>query len=145
MKRSEGRSRSLRLRESYPISRRFVFRELIGWLLGAAGIVLLLILVENSSSVLDAAAPAVSRIDPYASAQKAESRISSDFFTLDKAALLVVMLFLTLKGVYLKLYEATYFYAVQRDRLVIRKGLLARETAMFPLGKITEIYLERSF
>ena len=49
------------------------------------------------------------------------------------------------KFVYEELYQTRYRYAIEAGHLVICKGLFLKERGSFPLSRITEVYLDRSW
>lgn len=49
------------------------------------------------------------------------------------------------KFIYEHLYHSRYRYAIEAGHLVICKGLILKERGSFPLSRITEVYLDRTY
>ncbi len=56
---------------------------------------------------------------------------------------LVFILALAWEIAYPFLYYVTYFYDVDRDNVIIRKGILAKREITLPFARITDVYVEQ--
>jgi len=115
------------LRKLFPVSQRRVAKRVVPWFL--------LALVVNFAII-----SFVSSLDGNVGDSLVE--------TAQSVALLILFLSIAtivLKLVYEELYQTRYRYAIEAGHLVICKGLFLKERGSFPLSRITEVYLDRSW
>jgi len=115
------------LRKLYPVSQLRVAKRVIPWVLAA--IILNWALINAVSSL--------------------DGTVSGDALSgIQNTVLIIIALSIigcVLKFVYEELYQSRYRYAIEAGHLVICKGLFLKERGSFPLSRITEVYLDRSW
>lgn len=116
------------LSKRYPISRRLVIKRVLPWLSVFSGLGCFVLAVRfNAAGQIGfiSSMPAVQQI----------------LLLLLSAAFLIFIG----KLVYEILWRTCYYYAIEDSNLVISKGILIRQRGSFPLSRITDVYLNRSF
>ena len=132
----------LRLRKVYPISGRYIWKELASPWSVMIGILLAIVLCISL-------AVEIGRLfEPDSSGVKAgEAALGAPIVFYLQAGSMVAfvsfVLVLLFRGIYLKLSEMAYYYAVQGNQFVIRRGIVLKETIVFPLRNLTEVYVEQ--
>ena len=124
----EPESFNVNLRRKYPLSYWVVIKRTISWVcLWLIGFLLTIYTQSVDSSAL---------ISPVAEAQ------------IDQ---IVLVLFLGVSAVsaafiiYEVMYRTSYYYAIKEGHLVVAKGVILRQRGSFPLSRITDVYLTRTF
>lgn len=115
------------LRKLYPVSQRRVAKRVLPWVVGC-------------TFINWAVFSFVSSLSAYADESVLQVAQNS-FICLLALSILGCLIFF----IYEELYHSRYRYAIEAGHLVICKGLFLKERGSFPLSRITEVYLERSF
>ena len=116
------------LKREFPISHRLVIKRSFAWLL--AFVVILLVAVASRVYLV--------------------SLITDEYVAAGVRQLIyfVVVAGAALSGgklLYEELYRACYQYGIEAGNLFISKGIILKQRGAFPLPKITDVYLDRTF
>lgn len=121
----------INLRRQYPISPQLIIKRALPWLFCFSLSVTLFIL-----------------LDVYFPLHPPGQSVSS-FASLFHETLLWLSLFLgitaAVKLLREMLYRYCYYYGIEAGHLVISKGILIKQRGAFPLSRITDVYLDRTF
>ncbi len=112
----------------YPISRRFVLKRASLWLLPVPLLAVLYLLFKSQ---------------PSFAALNAESGGLIARIVLYSAAGVAILGML--KVLYEELHRICYYYGIDSGNFVVRKGVILRQRGSFPLSRITDIYLARTY
>lgn len=115
------------LRKMFPVSQRRIAKRVVPWVLLA--IALNWAVISFVSSL--------------------DGSVGGSFLETTQSIALI-LLFVSIvacigKFAYEELYQTRYRYAIEAGHLVICKGLFLKERGSFPLSRITEVYLDRSW
>ncbi len=116
------------LSKAYPMARRYVFYRSLPWFLVLVAVLATAVFINSSG-------------DPLLFDKIFIKDLDLEAWIFGWAIILVGLVLL----LYSEIYRLTCYYAKDGDKLVIRRGVIFREFAFFPLTQITDLYLERDW
>jgi membrane protein YdbS with pleckstrin-like domain len=116
--------RSIDLKARYPVSARYILKQLMPWLFFMLAIVAYFLWSASGRNPLG-------EFIPHGSGRRFA------------VYLYVAAVILGLKALYITVFRATLFYRLEEDNIIIRKGIFLRSATDFPLRRVQNIVLKR--